>query len=188
MSKMSCGGPAPPFLTLPSNGALLLWWSQASSHSASVMGHHSLGAPPCYFHTANPSSFPGTDFQSLNLSPTWVSQAVVCWAVALIICAALCFSFLRPVAVLFSEALRRLLHPSWFPCQSGASQGADSFPLMQILLRSVGRVLNSFFPTSLSFPFCSTQSCGRFLFFRPFWKSEIFQHSLDMSIYWWDSF
>lgn len=186
----SRGGPAPPFLTLPSNGALLLWWSQASSHSASVMGHHSLGAP-------HATSIQPTLVLSLVLtSKAWTSAPRprlsvsgcsvlgggtdhLCGSLLLLPqtgCCAFVWGFeVPPPSQLISLPVRGLPGCRFLSPYADTSQECWSRPEF------------FFFPTSLSFSFCSTQSCGG-VFFCPFWKSEAFQHSLDTRIYWWDSF
>ena len=142
------------------------------------------GCPPCCFHTANPSSFPGADLQSLNLSTQAPPECprLRCagrrhrWSVRLSACPSsdrrLCFSL-------------RLRGASCFPAGFPAAQGppsADSFPLAQLLLRSAGHILNSSFSLLSLSSFHSTQSCGRGFFwfvFRPFWLSEVFWRSAD---------
>lgn len=66
IDKVSMAVSAPPF-ALPNNGALLLWWAQASSRTPSAVVHHSLALAGC-LHAANPVLSPGITSEVQNLS------------------------------------------------------------------------------------------------------------------------
>ena len=112
----SYGSSAPPSLTPPNNGTMLLLHAQASSRAplAVVLCFPACGTqlpgPLGCLYTANPSPPPRTDPWSLSLSThpwpehlrLWCLGQWCQWSVWL----SLCFALLSPTAMLFSGTLR----------------------------------------------------------------------------------
>ena len=120
---------APPPLTLPTSGTLLLLWAQTSSLVPSAVALCSpahgapLPGPSGCPHAVGPSPLPGTDLWSLSLRAQpppehlrlWCPAQWCRWSGQLL----LCFALLSPAAALFSATLRPLwlISPSvrWLP-------------------------------------------------------------------------
>ena len=153
-------GPPPPCVP-PNNGPLPLWQVQTASQSPSAVAHYTLAPVGC-LHAVSPSTVLRSELQSLNHStqpwpmPTDKQTSVSAWIV-LVDNNPLCRSFWSlPLTHLLCSPLRVWSLPS-VSTSKRTSQYVETVLLQSSLPEA--QVPSQF----LSFFFCPTQLCGKFL-------------------------
>ena len=156
-----------PHLALSNNANFLLWQVLAYSSAPLAVGHNLL-APLDYFHTANPSPSPGTDFplrpKPQHPDPAQVSQPEGHQVMVPTVCETLSLSLLCPPLNGCCTFFRGFeSHPQALAdlTSQRTSQFADSFFSFTAPFQECWVSPDSLFSLlSLSFALCSTQLYG----------------------------